>query len=128
MEQETELYLIKRIKELESQVAFYKGMAKITDDRGNIMCEDCVFKKEEKPIIEETTIGGGRKAFYEGHEISMQTIKKAKAFDKVQEIYGISVCCFPEDCKYEIFTYKPTLCEMLIDQETYLLLRGAIDG
>ena len=83
MEKETELYLIQRIKELEQE---YKDLIALSKE------------PKEQPII-ETNLGGGVIAFFQGHKIDKNTIKKAEAYELLNELMGIEACFYPNEKK-----------------------------
>ena len=97
MEQETELYLIKRIKDLETQLSFYKGLYDGTLDKG-------------KPFKAEDFVDT-----YKGHNAEM-LLEKAEAFDYIQAVLGIEVCNWVDEKRYELLTH---FTRVNIDEEYF---------
>ena len=123
MEKETELYLVKRIKELENENAYLKGKVKGYEDRDEI--DDEIIRERYESDCDKDTLGKALDnhflAEFEGYDVS-KLVAKAKAFDKIQEILNLAVCYWVEEKKYELYTTKPYIkkqIEIEIDKETF---------
>jgi hypothetical protein len=85
MEKETELYLIKRINDLETQLSFYKGFYDGTFEKG-------------KPFKAEDFVDT-----HKGYNAEM-LLEKAEAFDYIQAVLGIEVSNWVDEKRYELST------------------------
>lgn len=130
MEKETELYLVKRIKDLEHLNDFLKRTCQLKDIELG-----CAKGQGDKKIIEEIkyqpiqvdkTIEG-EVAFYKGHKIDINTIKKAEAFDTLVDLLGIEVCHWVDEKRYELRFNKQGVKYPILE-ETFDKLWGGING
>ena len=122
MEKETELYLINRIKDLETQLSFYKGFYDGTLDKGKeFKAEDfkeTCAKNDLRKAVDNHFI-----AEYQGHDVN-KMLSKSQAFDKLVKILGIEAINWADEKRYEL---KSHITSQIIDKETFKELWGAIN-
>lgn len=100
MEKETELYLIKRIKDLESANVYLQGKVKGYESN----------KEKHSYIVGKTLVGDSKLEVCDDEaekdittiEDSAKTQRKAEAFDTLVNILGLEVCHWVEENRYEL--------------------------
>ena len=116
MEIETELYLIKRIKELEHQKEFLKKQL-----LHQAITNGCEKEKIRKQFVAE----------YQGYDLQ-KLLNKAKAFDKLKDILNVEIASFPNEKRHILYSPKhskdkPSMFKQIdIDEETYDIIRRAL--
>lgn len=125
MEKETELYLIKRIKDLESENAYLKGEVKGYENN----------QEKHSYIVGKTLVGDSKlevcddeaEKIFTTLEDSARTQRKAQAFDTLVDLLGIEVCHWVEQGVFEM-RFNKVGFKYTITKEIFEQLRGAING
>ena len=112
MEKETELYLIKRIKELEDKNEHLDFENACLRGKQQLLKEDLRKEFEQEYNIK-----------YRGHDVN-KLLSKSQALDKLVSILGIEVCNWVDEKRYEI---RSRITSQIIDEETFKELWGAIN-
>ena len=115
MEKETELYLIEKIKYLDSENAYLKRQVNKGYERKRF---DVPFDPKDIPIQTEQEFI----AKYQGYDVE-KLLRKANAFDTIVDALGIETCHWVEDKKFEIVArYRSAP----IDEKTHKFLWGVL--
>ena len=122
MEKEIEKYLIKRIKDLESELAYVKG-------QGDGYTSKELFADGKKIVEEPIDTDKERleKEVERLHKLCVSNSKKALAFDLLVDVLGIEVCHWVEEHRFEIIG-KKVYFKADITESTFDKLWGGING
>ena len=125
MEKETELYLIKRIRELESENAYLKAKENGKPFNREVFKETCTKDDLSKALDNHFIVE------FHGYDVN-KLLDKAKAFDKLQDILNVSIASFPDEKRYILYSPKhskdkPSMFKQIdIDEETHDIIWRAL--
>lgn len=124
MERETELYLVKRIRELESENSFLKGKVVGLIDK-EVNREIKPFKQED---LDKAFANSPFKTMFRGYDVE-KLLYKAKAFDELVKLLHISAVGMDDKKEYRIVSPKHAneyFINMPISEETFKLFWEAL--